>query len=181
MPALINLIGRSFTHWTVIERSGNRWLCRCQCGSERRIRSDTLIDGSSTNCGCKKNYRIIHGRSRIKDRTFQAWCDMRARVSRDSYYKNRIFIHPRWNTFLNFLFDMGDCPTGLTLDRINGDKDYEPGNCRWATWQEQASNKKLPRRHIVKAHFQPGYFRGKTFVRGFWMPEHERGGRSDGD
>lgn len=67
---------------------------------------------------------------------------MRARVVDDPLYIGRIHIHPRWDDFKNFLSDMGEKPEGMTLDRIDGSKDYEPGNCRWATTTQQSLNRK---------------------------------------
>lgn len=56
----------------------------------------------------------------------------------------------RWRVFENFLADMGERPHGKTLDRINGEKGYEPGNCRWATWREQQRNRKSNRRFLFQ-------------------------------
>jgi len=64
-------------------------------------------------------------------------------VNKFKHYGGRgIKVCERWRTFQNFLADMGDRPPGTTLDRINGDGDYEPGNCRWATHEEQMENRR---------------------------------------
>lgn len=81
-----------------------------------------------------------------KTRTYRIWCGVRSRCcnpcARDfaAYGARGILLCPRWHIFENFLSDMGVAPDGLSIDRIDGMRGYEPGNCRWATRVEQNRN-----------------------------------------
>jgi hypothetical protein len=74
---------------------------------------------------------------------------MKTRCRRDPRYKNVLICDAWRNSFQVFLTDMGECPEGLTLDRINTNGNYEPSNCRWATIKQQQNNRTTNRLIIV--------------------------------
>ncbi|SRR6266550_4256032 len=83
-------------------------------------------------------------------REYRIWAGMITRCTNPrnhtwKYYGARgISVCPQWHSFEKFFADMGNCPPGLSINRINNDGNYEPGNCNWATGEEQASNKRDP-------------------------------------
>lgn len=96
----------------------------------------------------KHGHRGSFGRS--KSPTYHSWCKMRERCrdpkhrSYSNYGGRGVTVCERWNSFENFLADMGERPDGMTIDRISVEGNYEPGNCKWSTKEEQEANK---RRH----------------------------------
>ncbi len=152
-PKLRDLTGRRFGTLTVIRRIPKdhnlRWECICECGKTSYPRASRLLKGLTKGCGC---LRVWYHTKHLKSKTteWNIWALMRQRCSdiKSNSYKNYggrgITVCDRWkNSFVDFLADMGPRPSrGHTLDRINNDGNYEPGNCRWATAQQQARNKR---------------------------------------
>lgn len=93
---------------------------------------------------------LTHGESvgGKKSREYSAWISMKTRCKTSPYYVGRVAICKRWlNSFENFLADMGRCPSGLTLERVDNDGNYGPGNCKWATHGEQMGNRRPSPNH----------------------------------
>ena len=131
------------------------WVCLCDCGATKRVRSSHLKSGSVQSCGCERYKEIAkkathHGHSAGGKVTpiYTSWAQMHARCSNPNHnrfhrYGGRgISVCQRWASFEGFLADMGESwQPGLSIDRIDNDGNYEPGNCRWSTPKDQAANR----------------------------------------
>ena len=123
------------------------WEFRCQCGSLKDIVVADLIRGHTVSCGCWGKSRPrhkTHGKAArgVDSLEYSVWRGMMSRChGNGSYVKRGIKVCDRWKKFENFLHDMGSRPSKKhSIDRIDNDGDYEPGNCRWATATEQMAN-----------------------------------------
>jgi len=124
--------------------------CLCDCGSIYEAKSSFLKRGVAKSCGCLVGApKHGHSAGGVRSRAHSIWTGMlvRCNPSRSEnpefarYSGRGIQVCDRWKIFENFLADMGEPPSRMSLDRfpdVNGD--YEPGNCRWATSKEQANN-----------------------------------------
>ena len=164
----IDITGQRFGRLVAMRKTDERrdgcvvWECRCDCGKTSFVRSTCLLRGTSTSCGCKaresasaiaktgKNRRT-HGQNRTK--THVLWQHMKQRcfnpnISSFKDYGGRgISVCNEWrNSFQAFFDYVSKLPhfdePGYSLDRINNDGNYEPGNVRWATRTEQNNNRR---------------------------------------
>lgn len=184
-----DLLGQKFGRLTVTGENPERdnfrqvmWDCVCDCGNKTTVRGSNLRKGQTTSCGCYNLERVIetktkHGHSpKIGESpTYIKWRSMKARCTNSNqdpnrgYVKRGIKVCDRWlNSFENFLEDMGECPEGYSIERIDVNGDYCPENCKWIPLEEQAANKRNNRLLT---------FRGETLPLRHWA---ERMGLDEG-
>lgn len=148
-------VGDRFGRWTVVRLHSvvryqastvNKWWCRCECGVERDVHQTSLCTGASRSCGCLQKEvaaadKYEHGLN--GDPAAFVWYAMHQRCYNQKhkayqhYGAKGIRVCERWRDIRYFIADMGPRPKGTTLDRLDASKDYEPGNCRWATGKQQ--------------------------------------------
>lgn len=167
---LLNPIGEKYGMLTVIQEVSRksprkrRFLCICDCGAQKEVELNKLRTGHTRSCGClhieararnlekaPSEGRKKHGLNKSPEH--RAWVHMKQRCTNPNkkewpHYGGRgIKVCERWmNSFEAFIEAVGKRPSPKhSLDRINVNGDYEPGNVRWATQQEQCENTRVTR------------------------------------
>lgn len=160
----MNLTNKKFGYLKVLQLDGkdkwryNMWSCECVCGAVIRIRSSSLMNGYTLSCGCmmgflqKNNPRnTTHGQAVIRKGTreskaYAAYHNAHQRCTNPGHESYKWYggrgVKFLFTSFEQFFSELGPRPKGLTLDRKNPEGNYEPGNVRWATWKQQANNKR---------------------------------------
>lgn len=165
MGNIIDLTGKVYGRLTVISFSHTKqpkhrhyWNCICQCGNIHVAQSYLMRAGLTQSCGCLKKeafkYSITHGESH-RTKEYSAWSCMKSRCLNPNcdkykwYGARGITIHPIWiESFEEFLKHVGRAPTPKhSLDRINNDGNYEPGNVKWSTHKEQCANRRSSKKY----------------------------------
>ena len=175
MGQFVDLTGQRFGRWVVLYRGADveekghprvRWHCRCDCGVERDVAPNSLKNGTSRSCGCLHTDVVIEMGSPNKThgmtgtRLHRIWKNIRTRCNNPKNGKyarhggRGISVCEEWSGkdgFANFYRWAMDSGYGddLTIDRIDNDGNYCPGNCRWVSNRVQSNNKSTCRKIAV--------------------------------
>lgn len=131
------------------------WKCKCDCGKDSVVLSNSLTSGKTKSCGCQSSRLALpkrnttHGQSigNVRSRTYNSWramkdrCLCKTHIEYKRYGALGVTVCDSWkDNFQAFFDDMGERPDGMSLDRIDPYGNYEPSNCRWADAKTQSNN-----------------------------------------
>ena len=179
-----DLTGMKFGRLTVLKidegRSGRKtfWICQCDCGNIKSVRSDSLQSGRIKSCGCLKrktdaeNLAKAHKHKMSKTPLYNVWQNMKSRCYNENDTRfadwggRGICVCDEWRHDFMAFYDWAvthGYSDGLTIDRIDNDGNYCPENCRWATMKEQENNRSNSRLFTMN---------GKTQTLALWCDEY---------
>lgn len=161
----VDIAGQTFGNLKVIRRVGSKWghslwECQCKCGAICTRTANQLTQNANVSCGCmtsvaQRNSRYYHGQTGT--RLYRIWKAMKTRctnpnISYFKYYGGKgVSVCEEWtnsfDSFQDWALSHGYADN-LTIDRIDGDGNYEPSNCRWVTMTVQNRNKKKVKRNV---------------------------------
>lgn len=158
-------LGEKYNRWTIIgfdENNSGYIICQCDCSKTKRVKKSHLLSGCSKSCGClqkEKVRKIKYKHGLYQTRLYKTWNNMKSRCYNPKtthyylYGGKGIKVCEEWKkdfiSFYNWAMKNG-YKEGLTIDRIDSDKNYCPENCRWATYKEQNSHLKYTEKIKIK-------------------------------
>ncbi len=170
MPKSPDFVGKRYGRLVIIKslpnvRQNSTWECVCDCGAVKAVAARHLRSGGTKSCGCWGRENVTAANTKhgwYYTSTYKIWAGMIKRCVNEKtkayprYGGRGISVHPPWrDSFEAFLADMGERPAGLSLDRVDNDGNYEPGNCRWTTMKQQNRNRNNNRMLTVFGETHP--------------------------
>lgn len=147
----LNLVGQTFGRLSVkqLAKEGKhrRWLCLCTCGTQKEVAQDHLRSGATVSCGCYNREQngkahTVHGGTKTKAHGIWKAMLNRVRSGHPDYGGRGISVDPEWQKFELFFRDMGECPSGYSIEREDVNGNYCKANCKWIPLKDQNKNKR---------------------------------------